>query len=73
MRDWLLAARKKNGMTQHEVAAKLDLSDGYYSYIESGDRQKKMDLALAAKLSVVFGIPVEEIVELEKVSDCGSK
>lgn len=65
MRGWLAAARKENGMTQLEVAKKIDVSEAYYSYIESGDRQKKMDVALAAKLSVVFGIPVAEIIELE--------
>lgn len=65
MRDWLAAARKEKGMTQLEVAKKLDVSEAYYSYIENGDRQKKMDVALAAKLSVVFGIPIAQIIEME--------
>lgn len=65
MRDWLLSARKEKGMTQQEVAKKLDISEAYYSYIESGDRQKKMDISLASKLSVMFGIPLDEIVEKE--------
>ena len=67
MRDWLLEMRKKKGMTQLELAKKLDISEAYYSYIESGDRQKKMDLALAAKLSVVFDMPVDMIIALEQV------
>ena len=66
MRDWLLAARKKSGLTQLEVAKKLDITESYYSFIESGSRQKKMDISLAAKLSVVFGIPVEQIIENER-------
>ena len=65
MRDWLVSERKKKGLTQLEVAEKLDISEAYYSYIESGERQQKMDLYLASKLSVVFGIPIERIVELE--------
>lgn len=65
MRDWLLSARKEKGMTQQEVAKKLDISEAYYSYIESGDRQKKMDISLASKLSVMFEIPLDEIVEKE--------
>lgn len=65
MRDWLLLMRKEKGMTQLEVAKKLDVSEAYYSYIESGERQKKMDLALASKLSVIFEIPVADIIELE--------
>lgn len=66
MRDWLLSARQEKGMTQLDVAKRLDISEAYYSYIESGDRQKKMDIALAAKMSVIFGIPLETIVELER-------
>ena len=53
-------------MTQKEVAEKLMVSEAYYSYIESGDRQKRMDLTLAVKLSGIFGIPIERIVELEE-------
>lgn len=66
MRDWLLSARQKSGMTQREVADKLELSESYYSYIENGERQKKMDMALVSKFSVVFGIPLSEIVEMEQ-------
>ena len=66
MRDWLLNERKAKGMTQLEVAQQLGISEGYYCYIESGERQKKMDLTLAAKLSVVFGIPLGQITEMEQ-------
>ena len=66
MREWLHKARKEKGMTQTEVAKRLDISVAYYSYIESGDRQKKMDLPLAVKLSGILGIPIEQIVEMEK-------
>lgn len=65
MRDWLLAARKQAGMTQLEMAKKLDITESYYSFIEAGDRQKKMDLTLAVKLSGILGVPIERIVELE--------
>ena len=65
MRDWLREMRTEKGMTQQEVAKQLDLSEAYYSYIESGERQKKMNIARAAKLSVVFGIPMEQIIEYE--------
>ena len=65
MRDWLLEARRNKGMTQLDLAKKLDISEGYYSFIESGDRQKKMDIALAAKLSVILEIPIETIIGFE--------
>lgn len=67
MRDWLSSVRIEKGMTQQEVAKQLDISESYYSYIESGDRQKKMNIALVAKLSVVFQIPIERIIELEGI------
>ena len=73
MRDWLASIRKEKGMTQLEVAKKLDMSESYYCYVESGVRQKKMDVALAAKLSVVFGIPVTKIIELENEKGQGKK
>lgn len=65
LRKWLLEARKEKGMTQLEVANKLDISEAYYSYIENGSRQKKMDIVLAAKLAVVFEMPIEQIIDLE--------
>lgn len=65
MRKWLQAAREEKGLAQLDVAKKLDISASYYSYIESGDRQKKMDITLASKLSVIFDIPLQRIIELE--------
>ena len=66
MREWLLETRKAKGMTQLEVADKLGITESYYSFIEKGERQKKMSVDIAAKLSVVFGIPVDEIIALEQ-------
>lgn len=66
MREWLLNLRKKRGMTQLDVAKKLDISEAYFNYIENGERQKKMDIALVSRLSTVFDIPLSEIIEFEK-------
>lgn len=66
MRDWLLNARRERGLTQLDVAKKLDISEAYFNYIENGERQKKMDIALASKLSMVLDIPLAEIIEFEK-------
>ena len=68
MRTWLLDLRKSKGLTQLEVADMLGITGAYYSYIEKGDRQKKMDLDIAAKLSVAFDVPLEKIIELEMTS-----
>jgi len=66
MREWLLNARKESGKTQLEVARELDITEAYYSFIENGQRQKKMEITLATKLSAIFGIPLQRIAELEK-------
>lgn len=66
MRDWLCNQRKKMGLTQGQIAGKLDISPSYYAYIENGERQKKMDISLLSRLSVIFHIPIRQIVELEE-------
>lgn len=65
MRDWLTKARTEKGLTMKQMGEKLDITESYYSMIESGTRQKKMDLTLVAKLSTVLGIPIAEISALE--------
>lgn len=65
MRDWLKKKRLEHGLTQKQVAEKIGLKESYYAHIEKGDRKKKMDAQLVKKLSDLFAIPMEEIVELE--------
>lgn len=66
MRDWLKQKRAEKGLTMAEMATKLDLTESYYSRIENGDRQKKMDIALLCKLSDVLGMATDEIILLER-------
>lgn len=65
MREWMEACRKKANLTMREVADALDISESYYSLIESGERQKKMDITLVAKLAVVFKVSVDYIISCE--------
>lgn len=65
-REWLKEARTKAGKTMAEMGKELGITESYYSYIEAGERQKKMDITLCAKLSKIFCIPIEQIVELEE-------
>ena len=65
MRDWLKDKRRERGYTMAQMAEKLDITESYYSMIEAGDRQKKMDVILAGKISSILAIPVEKIAELE--------
>lgn len=65
MRAWLKENRDKKGLTMKEMAEKLGISEGYYSYIEAGERQKKMEITLAAKLADIFHLKIQQIVEYE--------
>lgn len=68
MRSWMEKARKDCGLTMKAAANKLGISESYYSMIERGERQQKLDIALAVKMSGVFGISVEHIVNQEENS-----
>lgn len=65
MREWLKEARIKKGKTMAQMAAALDISEGYYSYIEAGERQKKMDITLVVKLAKFFSVSPQQIVKWE--------
>lgn len=66
VREYLIEAREKAGLTQQDVANRIGISRQYYQMVETGERQKRMDLSLAGGLSVVLNIPIAEIVQREK-------
>lgn len=66
MRQWLKNLREQNKWTQLDVAKKLEISEAYYSFIENGTRQKKMDISLVSKLSAIFDVSIQQIVEWEE-------
>lgn len=65
MREWLKKARSEKGLTMKEMANKLGISESYYSLIENGERQKKMDLLLMSGLSAALNIPIAKIAKAE--------
>ena len=65
MRDWLKEKRVEKNLTQDQMAEQLGISLSYYNLIENGERQKKMDLSIANQLSVILGMTLKEIIELE--------
>ena len=67
MRDWLKKARTDAGMSQQEVANNLNLTRQYYALIETGKRQKSLDILLAKKISNLFGISLEQIAEYDVI------
>lgn len=66
MRTWLKEERLKKGYTMAQMGEKLDITESYYSLIEAGERQKKMDITLAVKLAKIFSVSPQQIVELEE-------
>lgn len=65
MRDWMRKRREELNLTAGEVAKWLEITQPYYSMIENGIKQKKMDLVVAEKLSGIFKMPIEDIVKAE--------
>lgn len=66
MRNYLKALRQKFDYTQEQVAEKLGIKANYYNMIENGNRRNKMDIDTALKLSNVFNVPVNYILEEEQ-------
>lgn len=66
MRAWMREQRKKKGFTMREMGEKLDISESYYSLIEKGERQQSLDMALASRLSLIFGVSLEYIAAQER-------
>lgn len=63
MREWLIKLR--GNATQSEIASRLGITQQYYSYIENGDRQKKMDIQICEKIAEVFNISVADVIRYE--------
>lgn len=65
MREYLKRLREEKGLSMQEMAEKLDISRQYYQMIESGERQKKMDITLVKGISTVLNVSLESIIEEE--------
>ena len=68
VREYLIEAREKAGLTQQDVANRIGISRQYYQMVETGERQKRMGLSLAGVLSVVLNIPIAEIMQRESAA-----
>ena len=69
MRSWLKEKRLEHGYTMKQLGEKLGISESYYSTIEAGTRQKKMDIMLVSGLSGALDVPVSQIAEWESMPD----
>lgn len=66
MRRYLRELREELGYTQLEISKKLNISESYYSLIENGERQKKLDMTMTKKLADIFGVTLEFIYDHER-------
>lgn len=65
MREYLISLRTEKGLTQKQIAQKLDISESYYNQTEKGERQKKMDITLLNRLSLALEIPITVLINYE--------
>lgn len=64
-RQYLIDLRARANESQQDVADAIGISRQYYSFIESGERQKRMDITLATRLARHFSVDISVIVEHE--------
>ena len=65
MRTYLKMLRAKAGLSGTQVADAIGISHQYYSMIEAGERQRRMDVTLVAKLAQLFRVSLDDIVAEE--------
>ena len=66
LRNWLKKLRNEKKLTQQDVANKMEMSLSNYNLIESGERQKDLDLSLVVKLADILDVSVNYIIEEEE-------
>lgn len=66
MREYLKEKRKSKGLTQQNVAERLNISTQYYSLIEKGERQESLNLSTLDKLAEIFGVPLSDLIAAER-------
>ena len=64
MREYLKTMRKAAGLSQTQVAEKLDITQTGYSYIESG-RKRLLNPTLLNDLADILGVESEHIISEE--------
>ena len=65
MRGYLKKLRKQNNFTQSDVSEKLGVGLSTYTMVENGERQKDLSLSWVKKLSEVFNVTVDYIMDQE--------
>ena len=66
MRTYLVELREERGLSQQDVSKTLNISSQYYSMIERGERQSKMEITLAVQLSNIFNVTLQKFIDMEQ-------
>lgn len=64
-RAYLVELRQQKNASQQEVADAIGISRQYYSFIEAGTRQQKMDITLIVRLARFFGVEWNSLAKRE--------
>lgn len=59
----------RGSMSTIEAAKKLGISQQYYSYIENGKRQKRMDIQMCERIASAFGIEIYDVIKYESLEN----
>ena len=65
-REYLKKLREGIGLTMQQVGDAVGITRQYYDLIEKGKSQKNMDVTLIVKLSQVFGVDIQDIIDREQ-------
>lgn len=65
MREYLIQARTKAGLTQAQAAKKLLISQNYLSDIETGKRQKDLKLNVLKGCAKTYGVSLDALIRGE--------
>ena len=65
MREYLIQARTKAGLTQAQAAKKLLISQNYLSDIETGKRQKDLKLNVLKGCAKTYGVSLDTLIRGE--------
>lgn len=66
-REYLKKLRADAGLTTQEVADAFGITKQYYSLIETGASQKRMDITLVRRIATLFGVTLEFVAEQERL------
>lgn len=70
MRDYLIKARNAAGLTQLEASKRLFISQNYLSNLETGKRQKSLNVATLKVFSKIYNVPLVDLILAEEAY-CG--